>query len=652
MFKEVHTMKLKFQVETKNIIWFIVMSIMALVLFLITNYLLPVMICFAGAYFLLKNLQVEVNEKFSVIWNAIIFLGGAVLTTFSIQYMLLEQEDFEKTTTEKLLFNIVCCLAIYLVVQIFTNNGSLTCAVSHILLLVLGFSDYFVYSFRGNELTFADLKSIGTGLSVASKYNFELSSKCSYVILAAVIYVVIAEKIGCAYNNKWIMRLISFLLVVVCGIVVYFNTTECNTETWEKKGTYRNGYVLNFFLEIRDSFVVPPKGYSARAVEELEDKYQEADSSYSKADVKKPTIIVVMNESFADLRLLGNLDTNYPLTPFIDSLKENTTKGYALSSVFGAKTPNSEWEFGTGNSMAFLPEGSVVYQQYIDSKPNSIVSTLKNQDYTCVAMHPYFATGWSRNKIYPTMGFDEMYFMDDFDKNNIMREYITDEEMYNKIIDRFENKKAKENLYIMGITMQNHGGYGDEYMNFPQTIYKYGVSYTDVNQYLQLVNESDKAVKKLIQYFEKVDEPVEIVFFGDHQPGLNNKFYEMMNGKGLSGLNTQELQKLYTVPFFIWTNYDTPAEQVEITSLNYLSTMALERANIDLPAYNQFLADMMEKIPAINARGYYSNMTKCFRHFEDAKGDEAEWLKKYNILQYNNMFGKGKRSEFFFPYLK
>ena len=68
---------------------------------------------------------------------------------------------------------------------------------------------------------------------------------------------------------------------------------------------------------------------------------------------KKPTIIVVMSESYADLSVVGDFSTNREATPFYDSLTENTMKGYALSSVFGAKTPNSEWEFMTGNSMAF-----------------------------------------------------------------------------------------------------------------------------------------------------------------------------------------------------------------------------------------------------------------------------------------------------------
>ena len=48
----------------------------------------------------------------------------------------------------------------------------------------------------------------------------------------------------------------------------------------------------------------------------------------------------------------------------------------------------------------------------------------------------------------------------------------------------------------MGITMQNHGGYTETYDNFPENYYKVGRSYTDANQYLSLVHESDEAVKK------------------------------------------------------------------------------------------------------------------------------------------------------------
>ena len=253
--------------------------------------------------------------------------------------------------------------------------------------------------------------------------------------------------------------------------------------------------------------------------------------------------------------------------------------------------------------------------------------------------------------VYPDMGFDEMYFIDDFDKTKLMREYITDQELYESIIRRFESRASNEDLFIMSITMQNHSGYTDQYENFAEPVRMLGLNYPDVNQYLSLLYESDIALEYLISYFEQVDEPVEIVFFGDHQPSLSSSFYPHLNGKGLSGLTEDELEALYTVPFFIWTNYESGEEEVEITSLNYLSTMALERAGIELPAYNRFLADLMEEIPAINSRGYYSKAAGGFLHQSEATGSEAERIRDYEILQYNNMFGGKEQSRIFFPYL-
>lgn len=644
-------MKVDFVYDKKINIWFAIIFVLATVLCVITRYPWQILVGFGILYYFFKCFKVSLNERLPWLWTGIMFVAGGILTMFSIQYLLLEWDLFMKTTDAKLIINVFCCLAVYFLVQLFTNNSSLTCGIAHISLLFFGFIDYFVYLFRGNEFSFADIKSMATGLSVAKNYKFTLNERCVYVILGTILFVELVNMFEVHFKKTLQMRIIAGLLMVLCCVYVGYHAIGVKTETWEQKGSYRNGYLFNFVLQIRDSFVRPPEGYSEEMVVELEQQYSERDSGYSEADVEKPTIIVIMNESFADLRILGDIQTNIPLTPYLDSMEENTIKGFALSSVYGAKTPNSEWEFLSGNSMAFLPEGSVVYQQYMNAEPTTLVSHLKNIGYTTVAMHPYYETGWSRNQIYPIMGYDEMYFMDHFNQNNLIRKYITDEEMYDSIIKRYESRGVDENLYIMGITMQNHGGYGEDYDNFKQYLFKSGISYKDVNQYLQLVHESDLALEKLIEYFKAVEEPVEIVFFGDHHPGLNSQFYRTMNGKGLSGLTMAEMEKMYTVPFFIWTNYETEAKEVEITSLNYLSTMALKRANIDLPAYHQFLAKMQEVVPALNARGYYSKIRGTFIHFEDAYGAEEEWIRNYKILQYNNMFGKRKSSKLFFPYI-
>ena len=592
-------------------------------------------------------------KKQNWLWTILLIVFSAVLSTVMIQYLLLDAELFQKLSDKKWMLNIGCVLVVYLLNLCITAKVNISVIISHSFFMVLGFINYFVYLFRDNEFTFADLRSIGTGLSVAGNYKLVLHDRGWHVILVSLAFFILLKFVKISFKKTRFLRVISGQCAVLACIVIALNCDKMNTENWEQKGTYLNGYVLNFVLTARDSFVSPPEEYNLDVIAELEKTYEQIEENpLGETLEEKPTIIVVMNESFADLSVIGELEPNEPLTPFMDSLEENTTKGYALASVFGAKTPNSEWEFLTGGSMAFLPSGSVVYQQYISNTPTSMVSTLKNEGYTCVAMHPYYETGWSRNLIYPNLGFDETYFLDDFDQSELIRKYVSDRELYQNIIERYESRGRNESLFIMSISMQNHGGYTTTYEDFEEKYYKIGRSYTDANQYFSLIRESDDALAKLIMYFSQVEEPVEIVFFGDHQPSLNKKFYKILNGRGLSGLTLEQLEALYTVPFFIWTNYDTPEETVEITSLNFLSTMALERAGIDLPPYHQFLADLQEVVPAINARGYYSMDRGRYLHVEDALGEELSWILKYESLQYNSLFDQKNISEKFFPYLE
>lgn len=602
--------------------------------------------------YLIVMLKIEIDDKIKPIIAALCLIGSAVVTMFSVQYVILDWENFMKTSDINLFVNVVIILAVYLIIMLICNRTALTCTIAHSALLIWGFVDYFVYQSRQNEFTFADIKATATGLSVAGGYKIRLHSRGAIAIYASMLLIALVWKLNVQFESRLQMSIITSLCTILCVVTVIFNSADVNTETWELKGSYRNGYFFNFVLSIRDSFVSAPEGYSLDAVEALEEEYETATDTLEESEIENPTIIVVMNESFADLSVLGEIQTNIEMTPFFDSLSENTLRGYALSSVFGAKTPNSEWEYMTGNTMAFLPTGSVVYQQYLQDEATSLVSTLKNRGYTCVAMHPYLSTGWSRNQVYPSLGFDEMYFIDDFPNQNIVREYIADEELYDQIIARFEAKAEGESLFMMNVTMQNHGGYATPYSNFTEEVYKIGRSYTDANQYFSLLNVSDQALEKLVTYFEDVDEPVEIVFFGDHQPSLSEGFYQILTGKGLSGLTLEETENYYKVPFFVWTNYDTQEETVDITSLNFLSSYTLERAGIELTPYERFLKDFREVIPAINSVAYYSKEIGGYRLIKDAAGEEAEWIQKYKILQYNSMFDTDHRSEVFFPYIE
>ena len=163
-------------------------------------------------------------------------------------------------------------------------------------------------------------------------------------------------------------------------------------------------------------------------------------------------------------------------------------------------------------------------------------------------------------------------------------------------------------------------------------------------RYLSLIHESDRAFKKLIDYFKEQKEPTIVVMFGDHQPKLEDEFYELLYGKDLNSLNIKEMQKKFTV---IWANYDIKEqENVKLTSANYLSTLMLKQTNLKMTPYNQYLEELEKQIPAINANGYVTKDGKNVATQDEE--DKDKWLTNYQYLQYNSLLDYKHRVDSFF----
>ncbi len=233
-----------------------------------------------------------------------------------------------------------------------------------------------------------------------------------------------------------------------------------------------------------------------------------------------------MNESFADLSVIDKFSTNIEYMPFFKSLKENTVKGNLHVSIFGATTPNTEWEFLTSNSMAFVPYRTVPYQQYIFRPSYSLASILKDYNYSTSAIHCYYPQGYNRSVVYPLLGFETFKHIYSLNDLNYIREYPDDLSTYKNIIEIFENKSENEKMFNFTLTMQNHGSYTDE--SFPSTVVVGNGEYPRLNQYLSLIKISDDSFKYLVDYFSNVEEPTIIVMFGDHQPYVEDEFYDKL----------------------------------------------------------------------------------------------------------------------------
>ena len=595
---------------------------------------------FAGLFLLLGIVDFRLPEKAQPTITVLVFLCAACLSFFTTQYA--QGWRYEYIGLYHILLSILLYAAILLFFLLAIGRPFPALCVGMILFLLFTTVSFYVYSFRGNEFMPLDILSIRTAGNVADAYDFTPNLKLVRTWLLVLLFLFGVSSLHLKRFPRGRLTLVALPLFGVMVIGLFFGFKTVTPYFYGHQGTYYNGNLLNFTLQIGASVVHRPKDYDPDALEALalEQPAEESDAA--------PTLIVIMNESFADFGVFGpSFSTDSEVMPFLKSLTENSIYGYACSSVFGGNTANSEFEFLTGHSMAFLPRGCVAYQQYIKQETHSLVEELKDRGYTCLAMHPCPEINWSRFRVYPNLGFDESYFIQDFPDIPLLRAYPSDQGMYDALIARYEQRDPSVPLFIFGITMQNHGDYIYDETLYPARIHLNGFSqaYPNAEQYLTLIHDSDLALAQLVDYFRQVDDDVILVFFGDHQPRLDPAFYSELHAGAAESLD--ETEKEYLIPFVVWANYEIDSKAVPLTSINYLSNYMLEAAGMSLPPYNSILCQIQQQIPAINSLGYYSLETDAFLPLEEATGGEAAAIALYRQFEYNALFDARNRLPMF-----
>ncbi len=556
--------------------------------------------------------------------------------------------------------NLLVYVTLLLVFYLITNRVKLSTLLLVLSTFTMGCVSYYVNIFRGAPVYPSDFLSIGTALNVANNYQFTITLMVLNNVILLLAFCVPVIMLEGHKGMHWKQRIaVLFTLLVCCGTIqyVYFDgaylkNNNIKVSNFKPRKSYRKyGYAMSFMIQIYYLMPDKPEDYSVKAAEEIASKYQ-SDSVDRKTEVQ-PNIICIMNETFSDLNYIDEVETTEEILPFINNLKENTIKGKLNMSIFGSNTANSEFEFLTGNSMAFLPGRTVVYEFFIRNAMPNLTYNLTSTGYTYdKALHPYKRDGWNREFVYNCMGFSEFIDETMFTNQDRVRKFISDEADFNEIIQEYENTRKSSNdpFYLFNVTMQNHGGYGalsgviDEPIQFKDPYLQKNEMAT---QYLNLMHLSDQATEKLIHYFEQVDEPTVIVMFGDHMATLNEKIYERIYGKSIDSLNVEETNRMYTTPYFIWANYDIPeAENVDM-SANYLSSYLLKTLGLPMTGYQKYLMDLYEKLPVISqichkdAEGnYYAR--------EDETSPYRDLLNEYHILQYNNVIDYKNRIDGFF----
>ena len=618
--------------------------------------------------------------------NRITSWSWFVLAPFAVYFSLLYMNaskfsiKFFELNRIALVLTFVFLFLLETAVLILTGSIRFAVVTMAVLIAALGIANSFVISFRGMALSAADLFSLGAAASVASEYTYELDWYMYMELLCTLAICMFSLKLHGGRILHPALR--AAVLVLWCGVAGSFYYLCCRTDFLEQHDIRSQGFTHQLryknydmiFTTLTTCFylsVEKPEGYSLDKVKEIaapyltdgknkavsDDKNTASTSGNAAANAaiaagETPNLIVIMNESFADYTSIGKgLDLSEDCMPFIHSLTENTIKGTAYVSIFGGNTPNSEYEFLTGNTMGFLPASSVGFNLFVRGNLPSIASELKSQGYETLAMHPYRGTNYRRNLVYPQIGFDTFYTRDDFTQAKYIRSYISDDTLAQRIITEFNKHEESTDtpLFSYNVTIQNHGGYfasNTRNLDLDITVEDPEVDQTKTTLYVNLIRESDQMLQNLVNYFEDKEAPTVIVMFGDHQANLGDDTYEYLVGDE-DEISREERMEKYKVPFVIWANYDIPEETIERTSLNYLYSILADRLDFPMTGYQKYLLALSEKIPALCAQGYWGDDGNYYE-LEDESSPYHDLINEYNILEYNDIFGgKDRDLEFF-----
>lgn len=540
------------------------------------------------------------------------------------------------------IINLGIIIAFFSCIYALTDRKWLSAILCSTMITIYAIINVYVIEFHGTPLTIPEFKNTKTAIDVLHGYSLLEVMPLIFVFIIGVLFI-----INCVFiillkrqedyekSKEWNKRIFQ-AIACICGSVIYIvlilqadTLVEPIQKGWHfKEVAGKYGYPLYFLTSGLRYELDEPDGYVEDVLHEIViDEY----SDEKKQDTTQPDIFLILNETFYDLALVSDIkiDVGY-MGHFFEI--ENSISGHAVVPNIGGLTNSSEFELLTSNSNHLLP-GITPFQTLDMSDTASIISNLKDLGYYTIGMHPAASSNYARNTGYSLLGFDEVYFEDDFVDKEYYGERIllTDASAYSQMIDWYEKAVEKDvPIFSYLLTIQNHGDWNtnpseEDIVHVQDYSNK---SYEEkVNEFLSCISLSVQALDELIEYFENSERPVILCMVGDHAPSFINDVAD-------ENENNDILKR--ATPFIIWANFPIEEQRDVMVSLNQLGPILLETAGVKKMPYYEYLYQLGKDVPVLTSYGEYMDKDGNIHSYEE-ETEYSEKIQKYFWLEYNNL---------------
>lgn len=413
---------------------------------------------------------------------------------------------------------------------------------------------------------------------------------------------------------------------------------------WDQTENYRhNGFLMAFAINLPMANVQAPAGYMFDAIDKIKSEPVPAGTTHR----GKPDVIVLMSESLWDPTRLPNVKLSPDPMPTIREMQS----GNVFSPEFGGMTANVEFEALTGFSNAFLPYGSIPYQQYIRNPIPSLATFFRAEGYTARAVHPFQSWFWNRSAVYKSFGFEHFRSEENMPPMTKRGMFASDESLTKEIIR--EADETSDPFFFFTVTLQGHGPYeANRYAK--NTIAVEGdlpeADRQALATYAQGVKEADDSLKTLMDWARERDRETIIVIFGDHLPPLNTVYTStgFMNDVTASRKGSRDqMAAQHETPLVVWSNKTGPVKDIGTISPALLSYQILKTGGFEHPYYTGFLGKVAQKYSVIDRYMLINSRGKETEAWSRQKSIPS-LIRDYRFLQHDMMFGKRYSTERFF----
>lgn len=540
--------------------------------------------------------------------------------------------------------------------------------------LIMQMINYFKISLRHEPFVPADIL-LGNESTKVIKIN-ELPIDAGLVIVTVLflISVVAVLLILKSKPSKWYFRIAGTIISVLVLIGLY-NTVYKNSKFYDKfkvEGTIYSsvdivrsrGFMYSFLVKANTLKLTAPEGYQVQEAKKVLKNFEnkgavEVSTNLDSLKNKKPHVIAIMSEAFFDIDRIPGIEFYDNINPLenYNKILKNAYHGKIVTGVYGGGTASTECEFLTGICISAANWGADTYSAYVRKDTFSLARVLEEIGYKTTALHPGYQWFYNRFNVYDYFGFDKRFFAVDITERNTktLTGYISDMDTYKFLLKDFREhlKENPENPYFnFTVTIENHGPYPNEPIGYPEILKHNGSVdeeyYHLINNYAGGLRQNDEALGYLTEQLENLDEPVVLLYFGDHLPFLGSEFagYKAMNYKVGTSYGIDEYLNTYETPYFIWSNNsakalfkeqgrDLPVGEAPTISANYLGTVLLDYLGFNHSAYFNYLKDIKSVLPVITRRFYKKSDGSYTENLSD---EEKEVLNTYCKMQYYILF--------------